>query len=115
LYSTFFSDIIQALPSALTQQTILGSLLVSLKKLPPSLDPSPRQRGVVKQEASLLREIVGRLDPKSQELWENVSAVMLNREWDEDRGRFFVCWAAGASADSVDTAGMIRLCLSCLG
>jgi telomere length regulation protein len=111
-YSTFFSDIIQAIPSALTQQTILGSLLASLKKLPFSLDASPRQRGVVKQEANLLREIVGRLNSKSQELWENTSAVFLNREWDEGCGRYLVCWAAGAGADAVDTAGVISTSLS---
>lgn len=107
LYSTFFSDIIQAIPSALTQQTILGSLVASLKTLPSSLDASPCQRGVVKQEANLLRKIVGPLNSKSQESWENTSAVFLNREWDEGRGRYLVCWAAGAGADTVDTAGVI--------
>lgn len=111
LYSTFFSDIIQAIPSAMTQQAIIGSLLSSLKKLPFSLDPSPSQRAIVKQEANLLCNIVGRLDSKSHELWENIFAIILTREWNEDRGRFFVCWTAGAGIDDVDkdTAGYVHL------
>jgi telomere length regulation protein len=104
-YSSFFSDVIQSIPSSLTQQTILGSLLSSLNEFPSSLGPSPSQRGIVKREAALLRNIVGCLNPQSQELWENVSAVILNREWDEGRGRIFVCWTAGANADAVDTSG----------
>jgi telomere length regulation protein len=106
-YSLFFSDVIQSNPSALTQQAILGSLLASLKGLATKLDPSPRQRALVKREASVLRNIVGPLNSQSLELWENVSAVFLNRQWDEGRARVIVCWIAGFDSDAVDTEGDI--------
>jgi telomere length regulation protein len=106
-YSLFFSDVIQSIPSALTQQAILGSLLASLKGLVTKLDPSPHQRALVKREASVLRNIAGTLNSQSQELWENVSAVMLNRQWDEGHARVFVCWIAGFDSDTMDTDGDI--------
>jgi telomere length regulation protein len=57
---------------------------------------------MVKREAYMLRKIVGPLNSRSKELWVNLLAVVLNREWDEGFGRIFVCWAAGIG-DVVDT------------
>jgi telomere length regulation protein len=109
LYSLFFSDVIQSIPSALTQQAILGSLLSSLDRLPTRLDPSPYHRALAKREAGVLRNIVGPLNSQSQELWENVSTVILGRQWDVGRGRVFVCWTAGVESNAVDTEGDISL------
>jgi telomere length regulation protein len=106
-YSLFLSDVIQSIPSALTQQAILGSLLASLKQLAMKLDPSSHQRALVKREASMLRSIIGPLNAQSQELWENMSAVILNRQWDEGRARMIVCWIAGFDSDALDTEGNI--------
>ena len=84
---------------------ILGSLLSSLIELPTKLDVSPHQRALIKREANVLRKIVGPLNSQSQELWDNVSSVFLNREWNEGHGRVFVCWTAGADNGVVDTEG----------
>lgn len=40
-----------------------------------------------------------------QEFWDNVSAVILNRKWDEGYARVFVCWTAAAHTNIVDTDG----------
>jgi hypothetical protein len=69
------------------------------------LDPAPRQKALVKREAALLCAVVGPLNTQSQELWDNVSAVILNREWNEGHARVFVCWAAGADQNTVDAEG----------
>jgi telomere length regulation protein len=107
-YSLFFSELLQSIPSALTQQTIVGSLLSSLNRIM-SLDPSSRQRALVKQEAALLHGIVGPLNPRSRELWDNVTAVILNRKWDEGYARVFVCWTAGAGKDALNAEGDISV------
>ena len=66
------------------------------------LDDSPKHRSWIRREAAFVRDIIGPLNAKSRELWEIVSAVTLDRDWDDDRGRIMLCWAAGNSGPSAD-------------
>ncbi|EGN95974.1 hypothetical protein SERLA73DRAFT_170414 [Serpula lacrymans var. lacrymans S7.3] len=95
-YSAFWNDIIRFIPSVLTQQAILTSLLSSLSRPPTSLlSPLSVDRGIVKREAILLRGVVGRFEPQS-EVWNSILAIAFGREWNEFHARILVCWAAQA-------------------
>ena len=105
LYSKMLCDVIQNVPTAMTQQAIIGSLFSSLNRNLKSqniLDDSPKYRSWIKREATFVCDTIGSLNAQSIELWENVSAVTLNRDWEGDRGRILLCWAAGNSGPSAD-------------
>lgn len=104
-YASLFSQVLQSVPSAMTQQTIFVSLLATIDVLKSPLDPSTLQRAVIKRNAALLQDIVGRPSSETQELWENVSAVLLDRPWNESVARVLACWVAGAGSREVDYEG----------
>ena len=108
-YSAYWSDIILSLPSTFTLQAILTSLFSSLSELSSGLDSSLPQRALVKQEATLLRRLIGPLNVQNDELWECASALFLGREWNEGHGRIFACWAAGCDKDTVDNESEMTL------
>ena len=116
LYSKLLRDVIQSIPTAMTQQAIIGSLFSSLNinlKSENILDSSPTHRSWIKREAAFIRDIIGTLNVQSRELWENVSAVTLNRDWEGDRGRILLCWAAGNSGPTTDFGCEIsHICLA---
>ncbi|OBZ75644.1 hypothetical protein A0H81_04556 [Grifola frondosa] len=101
-YSAIWSDILTSLPSSLALRSVLTSLFSSLTDIPIALDPTNHTRALVKREALLLRQLLGRLEKGRGEVSESFSAVALGREWSEGHARIFVCWAAGAEKDKTD-------------
>lgn len=89
----------------MAQQTILISLISSIETLKQPLDPTATQRAVIKRKAALLHGIVGCPSSETQEYWEIVGAVLLNRSWDESIARILVCWISGAGAEEMDYEG----------
>ncbi|TFY50283.1 hypothetical protein EVG20_g11611, partial [Dentipellis fragilis] len=101
-YSAFWSELLLAMPSIFTLQSILASLFSHLSVPKAELDGSPLVRGAVKREAQLLGRFVGKLEKGKKDLWDAVTAVILGRNWTQMHARVFVCWAAGAQKGSVD-------------
>jgi telomere length regulation protein len=106
-YFALWHEVLASLPSTFALHAILTSLFSSLSQPFEGLDPSLPQRRLVKREATLLRQIVGRLSTDSGEIWESVSAIALGREWSESHARIFTCWVAGAEKDTVDEDGKL--------
>ncbi|OCH95315.1 telomeric DNA binding protein [Obba rivulosa] len=105
-YSAFWSEVLSALASTLTLQTILASLFAALTDISPGLDASAHVRALVKREAQLLRGILGRLRKNRGELVDSFTAIALGRDWNEGHARIFACWAAGAEKDQYDAEAL---------
>ncbi|KAL0947125.1 hypothetical protein HGRIS_013257 [Hohenbuehelia grisea] len=93
-YSQFWNDTFNNLPSFFTSQTILTSLLLSLFETGLDSTPEVVQRATIKQEACLLRRLVGNLHVDQTELWQLISTILLRREWSSSHGRLLVCWTS---------------------
>ena len=106
-YSCFWASLFTKLPSSLTLQSILTSLLASIPPLQHGTDDVPSQRALVRQKARLLNGIVGSITPKKEELWESACAIITRRKWDIGMARVVVCWlSGGAGNEKVDDQGM---------
>jgi telomere length regulation protein len=118
-YSMLWSTVLESLPSSLTLQHILASLFAHISIPDAPLDVSALSRGLVKGEATLLRGIIGSLGKEKKYILDNISAVVLARDWSESHARVYTCWVAGASTGVVDSQGeyllvMTRVCLTSL-
>lgn len=109
-YSDFWAELLSSLSSSLTVQSIGTSLFGHVIRIESALDPSPRIRALVKGESELLRGLMGSLNTKN-ELWDNIVAIILGREWPEGHARVFACWAATSQVGVADEDGK-RLDLS---
>ncbi|KAF5386639.1 hypothetical protein D9615_001839 [Tricholomella constricta] len=97
LYSTMWSTLFLGLPSSLTLQSILTSLLASLPPSAHATQGTPFQRAVVKNKAKFLNGITGSITPEKEELWESTIAIIQGKDWDIGQARVFVCWLSGGS------------------
>lgn len=98
-YQKLWNRTISSLPSVLTQQAILTSLLSSLTSLESTLGTSARDRGIVRREAALLCDVVGNIG-LHDDLWNSLISVILARNWGENHSRVFVCWLASGTQSS---------------
>ncbi|KAM5539117.1 hypothetical protein V8D89_007340 [Ganoderma adspersum] len=105
-YSAFWVELLGSLPSSQALRSILASLLSCLRVEDIVLDPSPRSRARVKQEAHLLKSLVGPITKANTELSECLSAVALGRTWSEGHARAFAYWAAGAQKGNRTREGL---------
>ena len=64
---------------------------ISFKTAPNQTKPDPS----IKDDALLLKTLVGPLTSLREEIWTVLSTIMLSREWSEAHARILVCWAAG--------------------
>ncbi|KZT11519.1 uncharacterized protein LAESUDRAFT_740990 [Laetiporus sulphureus 93-53] len=101
-YPAFWRKLLSSLPSSLTLHSIITSLCSALEDIQPPLDPTEPKRALVKREAQLLRDLLGKLTKDNSELLDAFSAVALGREWGEGHARIFACWAAGAESGARD-------------
>ena len=93
----YWNELLGNLPSTLALQSILMSLFGSLRKLDNPLDDSAQQRVVVREEAILLTNLVGIVQPDNEELWETTISLILKRPFSISHARIFVCWVSGAA------------------
>ncbi|KAF9533360.1 telomere length regulation protein-domain-containing protein [Crepidotus variabilis] len=100
-YSSLWREILTNLP-ALALQSILTSLFGSLQVTNSSTDPltaDSKTRALIKREATLLDNLVGKLIPEQEkektELWDIATSLMLSKNWNETYARIFVCWVSG--------------------
>ncbi|KAF8061522.1 telomere length regulation protein-domain-containing protein [Lyophyllum atratum] len=98
-YSAMWSSLFLGLPSSLTLQSILTSMLASLPQLTHTTGSMQSQRLEVKKEARLVNGITGNVTPEKEELWEAALAIILGKDWDVGHARIFVCWLSGGSQD----------------
>jgi telomere length regulation protein len=104
-YSSFWTALLESLPSPFTLQKILASLFAHISVPDSPLDISPPSRGLVKREAGLLLGIVGNLREDRKYILDNTSAIILSRNWTEGHTRVYACWVAGAATCIVDVHG----------
>jgi len=104
-YSSFWGTFLESLPSSFTLQNILASLFAHISVPDIPLDVSPSSRGLVKLEAGLLLGIVGSLREDKPYIRDNISAVLLARDWGEGHARVYACWVAGARTGVGDVQG----------
>jgi telomere length regulation protein len=104
-YSSFWSALLESLPSSFTLQNILASLFAHISVPDTPLDISPSSRALVKREAGLLLGIVGSLREDKTYIRDSTSAVLLARDWGEGHARVYACWAAGTTTGVVDVHG----------
>ncbi|KAG5644996.1 hypothetical protein DXG03_007273 [Asterophora parasitica] len=97
VYSSMWSSLFLGLPSSLTLQSILISLLASLSPLAHALQAIPSQRADVKNMARLLSGMTGSVTPEKTELWECTLAIVQGRDWNVGQARVFVCWLSGGA------------------
>ncbi|KAF9821702.1 hypothetical protein IEO21_00548 [Rhodonia placenta] len=101
-YTAMWHKVLTSLPSFSTLQSIVTSLFASLADIPSDFNATPLARSLVKREAQLLKDLLGRPCSENGELLDCVSAVALGREWPEGHARIFACWTAGAEKDESD-------------
>jgi hypothetical protein len=97
-YSDAWSSIFLSLPSS-AMRTFLTSLVSTLPVEQNPLERTDRARRSVKDQARLLRSLLGPLGPDQDELWGVVSSVLIVRNWNEHVARVLVCWASGLIDD----------------
>jgi telomere length regulation protein len=106
-YCKAWQKLILEIPSSLTLQSVLISILASLERADPPTDSSTEMRAQVKLEARLLTAVLGRLSEDDNQLWEVATGLILNRDWEESYARIFVCWLADPdSSQRTNTKGM---------
>ncbi|KAH7886252.1 telomere length regulation protein-domain-containing protein [Phlebopus sp. FC_14] len=108
-YQKLWTRTISSLPSVHTQQTVIASLLTALVLPESPLGTSAHDRGIVHREATLLRDVIGDLDP-DDDVWDSVVAVVLTRTWSQNHARVFVCWMADRKQNS--SQGTLEVFLS---
>jgi len=101
-YSNFWNDIFLAIPSSMSLQSILTSLLASMTLSVTLIDPPTNGansiRSGVRREAAILSGLVGKLTTEKSELWEIATSLLTTtRDWPEAYARVFVCWASGGA------------------
>ncbi|KAH6918883.1 telomeric DNA binding protein [Coprinopsis sp. MPI-PUGE-AT-0042] len=96
-YFACWNQIFEILPSSLALQSILISLFASMSPVEEPLDGSSSNRANARQEAILLTQLVGSVEPPKAELWEIATTCMLSRKWSQSYARIFVCWVCGAA------------------
>lgn len=82
----------------MTLRSILISLLNSIDPVT-ATDGSEMQRVQAKNKGKMLTDLVGKLDPSKQEIWETALGVIIGREWKEGYARIIVCWVCGSEKD----------------
>lgn len=92
-YSDYWCELLNSLTLSMTVQSMVSSLFGHITPIEPGIASSPHTRSIVKREAGLLRGIIGPLDA-TNELWDNILAVILGRGWSEGHARIFACWSA---------------------
>ncbi|EKM55734.1 uncharacterized protein PHACADRAFT_121551 [Phanerochaete carnosa HHB-10118-sp] len=103
-YAAIWRQVFGAFPSIQTLQSVLTSLYAHLSAVD-DLDDSLRTRALVKREAKLLRELLGRF-AKDSDIVDGFSVTALGRSWSVGFARVFVCWIAGAEKGRVDTEAL---------
>ncbi|KAJ8517540.1 hypothetical protein ONZ45_g5285 [Pleurotus djamor] len=71
---------------------------ISFKTAPDRNRPDPS----IKDDALLLKTLVGPLNSLREEIWTVLATIMLSREWSEAHARILVCWAAGTNESNMD-------------
>ena len=105
-YAAYWQKTLSSFPSSLTLHSILTALFSSLPDIPDRLDIRPATRALVKRDAVLLRDLVGRPTKDNAEILGAVCAIVLGREWNEGHARIFACWFSGAQKGRADSEGM---------
>ena len=72
------------------------------------LDTSAQVRAVVKREAQVLRDLLGRFT-KDSDIVDGFAATSLGKTWSVGHARIFACWAAGAEKSKTDGEGKDRV------
>ncbi|EKM82953.1 hypothetical protein AGABI1DRAFT_69024 [Agaricus bisporus var. burnettii JB137-S8] len=105
-YCDAWQKLILSIPSSLTLQSVLTSLLASLEHVDSPTDPSTEKRVQVKTEAKLLTAVLGRLSEDENQLWEIATSLILNRDWEESYARIFVCWLAHPDSQHINNKAL---------
>ncbi|KAG6337216.1 hypothetical protein ID866_1888 [Astraeus odoratus] len=92
-YKKLWNTLMFSLPSVLTQQSIVTSLFSSLTVLDRPLGTTAFDRGIISKEALLLHDVLGEMSP-DMDSWNIIIAAILNRTWNPNHARVFVCWLA---------------------
>ncbi|KAF9264838.1 hypothetical protein L218DRAFT_972425 [Marasmius fiardii PR-910] len=90
VYAQTWFQILQSFSTSLPLRALLTSLFAHMKKSN-SLNADVQTRTLVKREARLFLDLCP-LSSEHNELWECVSAIILNREWEEGHARTFIGW-----------------------
>ncbi|KAJ8462624.1 hypothetical protein ONZ45_g17871 [Pleurotus djamor] len=97
------------IPQLLEHGVYLNNLCVRSEELIYTLACAPLGDGQttkpdpsIKDDALLLKTLVGPLTSLREEIWTVLSTIMLSREWGEVHARILVCWAAGANESNMD-------------
>ncbi|GJE97099.1 telomere length regulation protein-domain-containing protein [Phanerochaete sordida] len=99
-YGSTWRQIFGSFSSIQTLQSILISLYAHLTVID-ELDGASRTRALVKREAKLLKDLLGRFT-KDSEIVDGFTATALGRTWSLGLARVFVCWVAGAEQGKID-------------
>lgn len=102
-HASAWRQIFSSFPSIQTLQSVLTSLFAHLSA-DDNVDGSPHTRALIKREAQLLRELLGRFT-KDNDVVDGFSAAALGRTWSVCHARIFVCWIAGAEKGKIDGEG----------